>query len=132
MENYTIKILCLALVLFVAAGVNAQTATKKISTKTKTTKSKSNTTAPKSTPVAITVTLTSKCEKQVMIYSGPKVGLREPKQRQVGGLSANKLYLKTGDVVCIMDAKKKPISCVTITKATLKLEINFAGTALSP
>lgn len=130
MKNCTIKFLWLMIALFITTGVNAQTTTKKTSTKTKTTKSKTSAPAPKSTPVPITVTLTSKCERNLMIFSGPKENLRDPKMRQIGGLSVNNLFLKTSDVVCIMDAKKKPTACVTITKGSSKLETNNAGTAL--
>jgi hypothetical protein len=127
MKNQLNKVLLVAIVLFLAAGLSAQT-TKKPAAKTKTTKK--STTKPKAASMPITVKLTSKCEKNLMIFAGPKSQLSNPKQRQVGGLSVNMLYLKTGDVVCIMDAKKKPASCINITKATPQLEINPAGTAI--
>jgi hypothetical protein len=128
MKTQLIQLLILPMLLFLAMETEAQTSTKKPATKSKTTKKKS--TVTKSAPVPITVTLVSKCEKPVMIYSGPKTNLKDPKQRQVGGLSVNKLFLKTGDVVCIMDPKKKPLSCIDVTKTTLNLEINFSGTAI--
>ncbi|MES2621813.1 MAG: hypothetical protein V4615_13265 [Bacteroidota bacterium] len=130
MKNYLNKVLWLLLVMFLITGANAQTTTKKTSTKTKSTKSKTAAPVSKSTPVPVTITLTSKCERNLMIFSGPKENLRDPKMRQIGGLSVNMLYLKTNQVVCIMDAKKKPASCVTVTKQMSKLETNNAGTAL--
>ncbi len=125
MKTQLTKLIFLMLVLFLSIETNAQATKKKTATK-----SKSTNQTTKVAPVAVTVALSSKCEKQVMVYAGPKENLHEPKQRQLGGLSKNTLYLKTGDVICVMDAKKKPISCVTITKSTLKLEINIAGTAI--
>ena len=112
---------------------DAQTSTKKSTTKSKSTKTKTTTKAPKAAPAAITVKLKSKCEKEVMVFAGPKNSLRDPrfKQREVGGLSVNTFYLKTGDVVCILDNKKQPLSCVNVTKATQNLEINFSGTAIA-
>jgi hypothetical protein len=133
MQKQIMSVLILALLLLAgAAEAQTQTTTKKPAAKGKTTKGKSKTAAkPKSAPVAITVKLTSKCEKDVMIYAGPKTNLRDPKQRQIGGLSVNMLYLKTGDVVCIMDAKKKPFSCINVTKASTKMEVNPAGTNIT-
>jgi hypothetical protein len=131
MKNRMISILIL--ILFLLANVaDGQTTSKKLPAKSKSAKSKSaqaHKVKPASVPV--TVKLTNKCEKELMIYAGPKSNLRDPKQRQVGGLSTNMLYLKTGDVVCIMDAKKKPFACVNITKATTRLEINLSGTVIS-
>ena len=106
MKTSFIKLFALTIVLFAVNSSHAQTTQKKTS-KTTQSKSKPAASKPKSVPVAVTVTLTSKCEKNVMVYAGSKENLREPKQREVGGLSTNTLYLKTGDVVCIMDAKKK-------------------------
>lgn len=132
MKTQTIKLMMIIFILFLAWNADAQTTVQKTGVKSKSTKSKSSASnhTAKGAPVAVTVILNSKCEKSLMIFSGPKENLHNPKQRQVGGLSVNNLYLKTGDVVCIMDAKKKPTSCVNITKATAKLEINEAGTAI--
>jgi hypothetical protein len=125
-----ITILCfLAFYMSSALQVQGQTTAKKPVVKTKTTKSKSSS-STKTIGAPVTVKLTSKCEKDIMIYAGPKTNLRNPKQREIGGLSVNNLYLKTGDVVCIMDAKKKPKACMNITKATTTLQINPSGTAI--
>jgi hypothetical protein len=130
MKHQITKSALLFILLFLAGGIMAQATTKKPTTKSKTTKTKTTTKVTKVAPSAITVKLTSKCEKDLMIYAGPKDKLRDPKQREVGGLSVNTLYLKTGDVICIMDAKKKPTSCINVTKETPALQINSAGTAI--
>ena len=124
MKTSISHLLFILLLLLLASEVNAQTVAKKSSSKSKRT-SKHQTV--KAVPENITVTLTNKCERQLMIFAGAKESLRDPMQKQIGGLSVNTFHLKTGDVICIMDANKKPKSCINITKATGKLEINSAG-----
>ncbi len=122
-------VLFLAFMLIFSANAqsSSKTTAQKQTTKSRTVKPGSSI---KTTPVEIKVVVTSKCEKNVMIFAGPKENLRNPKMKEFGGLSVNTLYVKTGNAVCIMDAKKKPVSCVSIVKGTTRLEINSSGTVI--
>lgn len=131
MKTRVIKIAAFFLVLTITTRVYAQS-TMKTPVKSQTTKPKTVNTGSttKTASVEVTVKVISKCEKSVMIFAGPKETLRDPKMKEFGGLSTNTVYVKTGNVVCLMDARKKPISCVSITKTTTQLEINSSGTAI--
>jgi hypothetical protein len=126
MKTVLIKLLFVSIVILFSRDLMAQTA-KKQSSKGKNTSAS----ASKSPAVDVTVKLTSKCERNLLIFAGPKEQLRDPKVKEVGGLSVNTFHLKTGNAICIMDAKKKPISCFIMTKSSSQLEINSAGTVIS-
>jgi hypothetical protein len=103
----------------------------------KTTKgTSSKTSAKKSTPAPvkpITISVHNACERDVIIFAGGKVDLKNPKPKQkiLGGLSTNTLYLKTSDLVCIMTDKGKNVSCADIKAGMTKVEINISGNVIT-
>lgn len=81
--------------------------------------------------VEVTITLKNLAETNVAVFAGSKEGIRNPDLRTLGGRSNNVVYLKTGDVVCIMTAEKKALSCADIKPATTIVEINASGTVIT-
>lgn len=121
------------------AQTTTKTTTTSKSSSTKKTKS-SKTSSGKSTaaktaaPVSrkeISITLKSLAEKNTSIFAGAKEDLKQAKVQTAGGLSQNTLYIKENDVVCIMDAAKKPVSCANVKPGTKLVEINSSGTAIT-
>lgn len=100
---------------------------KTTSTKTKTTVAKPAAVAP---PRDITITLQNDHEGSVMVFAGHKEDLKNPKPNAMGGLSKNKLYLKTNDVVCIV-VNGKPTACAEVKPTTVTLKINPSATQIS-
>ena len=117
--------------LFVCGITNAQTNKSKSPPKT-TGKTAPAKRAPAPAPkVEITVTLKNLAETNVAVFAGEKEGIRDPKLRVLGGRSTNVIYLKTGDVVCIMTEDKKALSCADIKAATTIVEVNSSGTVIT-
>lgn len=104
-------------------------------TKAKTKSSSKKTTSTKAkivveTPRDITITLQNDHEGSVMVFAGHKEDLKNPKPNAMGGLSKNKLYLKTNDVVCIV-VNGKPTACAEVKPTTVTLKINSSATQIS-
>lgn len=68
-----------------------------------------------------------------MIFAGAKTELKNPKtnEKTLGGLSKNTLYVKTTNVVCIINSQGKPTSCADIKDGMTTAEINSAGTVIT-
>ena len=77
------------------------------------------------------IVLVNKCERNLLIFGGPKEQFKSPKLRDVGGLSENIFNLKVGEVVCLVDSKSKPVACYKIEKSTGIVEINSSGTTIT-
>ncbi len=120
-----------AFAVLVLATENSFAQTTKAKTKSsskKTTSTKAKTViAP---PRDITITLQNDHEGSVMVFAGHKEDLKNPKPNAMGGLSKNKLYLKTNDVVCIV-VNGKPTACAEVKPTTVTLKINSAATQIS-
>ncbi len=118
-------------------GVMVTQVTLAQNTKAKTTPKEPGKQAPvKRTPapaakVEVTVTLKNLAEANVAVYAGDKEGIRAPKVRVLGGRSTNVIYLKTGDVVCIVNDSKKAVSCAEIKAGTTTVEVNASGTVVT-
>ncbi len=84
---------------------------------------------PKNTepPVELTIDLVNSCTKNQMIYAGPKKDLFTGKYIDAGGISHNTIYIKSGDVVCIMNDKKSVKACTDAKKGMTKIEVNQSG-----
>ncbi|MCW3124741.1 MAG: hypothetical protein JWO03_399 [Bacteroidetes bacterium] len=105
--------------------VSAQTTKKPAAKKpVKSTAVKPKTVEP---PVDLTIQLVNDCTKNQMIYAGPKKDLFTGKYLEAGGVSHNTIYVKSGDVVCIMNDKKSVKACTDAKKGTSKIEINESG-----
>lgn len=132
-KSIVMKTLSLVLFLsFLLLESSAQT------TKTKTTAKKTTTTKSKApvkkapAPVVIkdvTVNLHNEGEGTISVFAGHKEDLKNPKLTIIGGLSNNKLYLKTNDVVCIIN-KGKAMACASIKSSTVSLSINSSATEI--
>jgi hypothetical protein len=122
---------------FLAIQIDAQSGTTaKPAAKSSTSKTGTKSSAKKSTPAPvkpITISVHNACERDVIIFAGGKVDLKNPKPRQkiLGGLSTNTLYLKTSDLVCIMTDKGKNVSCADIKAGMTKVEINISGNVIT-
>lgn len=120
-----------AFAVLVLATENSFAQTTKAKTKSS---SKKTTSAKAKTVVApardITITLQNDHEGSVMVFAGHKEDLKNPKPNAMGGLSKNKLYLKTNDVVCIV-VNGKPTACAEVKPTTVTLKINSAATQIS-
>ena len=67
------------------------------------------------------------CEKHITIFAGSKKEVFDGKSQTLGGMSTNNLYLKEGDVVCIMNDPKTIQACSVIKNGITKVEINKSG-----
>ena len=79
----------------------------------------------------MTITLKNSAEKPIIIFAGPREGIRDPKVRMVGGLSKNTLYLQSNDVVCLMDREPKAVACTVIKPGVSSVEVNTSATTIS-
>lgn len=77
------------------------------------------------------VVIKNNSENKISVFAGPKEGIREPKLNIYGGLSTNKVYVREGDVVCIMTDDKKPKSCTVVKPGVEQIEINTSATTLA-
>jgi hypothetical protein len=78
-------------------------------------------------PVALTIELVNDCTKNQMVYAGPKKDLFTGKYIDAGGVSTNTIYIKSGDVVCIMNDKKSVKACTDAKKGMTKIDVNASG-----
>jgi hypothetical protein len=78
-------------------------------------------------PIALTIELVNDCTKNQQVYAGPKKDLFTGKYIDAGGVSHNTIYVKSGDVVCIMNDKKSVKACTDAKKGMSKIEINASG-----
>ncbi len=78
----------------------------------------------------ITITLQNDHEGSVMVFAGHKEDLKSPRLTAMGGLTKNKLYLQTNDVVCIV-VNSKPTACAEVKPTTVTLKINSSATQIS-
>ena len=89
---------------------------------------------PISKPAAnteMTITLKNSAERPVIIFAGPREGIRDPKVQTYGGLSKNTLYLQTNDVVCLMDNEPKAVACTVVKAGVSSVEINSSATTIA-
>lgn len=106
-----------------------ETTTHKTSTKVKTTAKKP---APAAPVKEITISLKNMAERPVAIFVGEKAELRDPKIKEVGGLTTNTIYVKTNQVVCVMSKDgKKVMACSNVRAGNTYMEVNNAATAIS-
>ncbi|MCW3124742.1 MAG: hypothetical protein JWO03_400 [Bacteroidetes bacterium] len=75
----------------------------------------------------ITVELKNDCGKHVTIFAGSKKEVFDGHSQSIGGMSNNTLYVKEGDVVCIMNDPKTIQACSILKPGVSKLEINPGG-----
>ncbi len=78
-------------------------------------------------PKDITLTLKNDCTNHLSVFAGSKKEVFDGKSVPVGGLSTNTLYLKEGDVVCIMADAKTIEACAIAKEGATKMEINKSG-----
>lgn len=86
---------------------------------------------PVSTGTPVTLTIKNTCEKPMVIFAGPKEGIRNPKVQTYGGVSKNTVYLQSNDVICLMTNDYKPIACTNIKPGATSVEINTSGNAIT-
>lgn len=80
----------------------------------------------------VVIVIKNNSENKISVFAGPKEGIREPKLNIYGGLSTNKVYVREGDVVCIMTDEKKPKSCTVVKPGVEQIEVNTSATTLAP
>ena len=88
--------------------------------------------AEASTPAALqgkelTITLKNDCEKHLQIFAGSKKQVFDGKSQTLGGVSTNTLYIREGDVVCIMNDPRTIQACSIAKDGITKIEINKSG-----
>jgi hypothetical protein len=91
-----------------------------------------STLAEASTPAAVqgkelTITIKNDCEKHLQIFAGSKKEVFGGKSQELGGASTNTLYIREGDVVCIMNDPKTIQACSIAKDGVSKIEINKSG-----
>lgn len=128
------KIFIKLLFVFVALSIATENSFGQ-TTKAKTKTSSKKTTSTKAKTVTapardITITLQNDHEGSVMVFAGHKEDLKNPRLTAMGGLTKNKLYLKTNDVVCIV-VNGKPTACAEVKPTTVTLKINASATQIS-
>lgn len=79
----------------------------------------------------VVIVIKNNSENKISVFAGPKEGIREPKLNIYGGLSTNKVYVREGDVVCIMNDEKKPKSCTVVKPGVEQIEVNTSATTLA-
>lgn len=75
----------------------------------------------------ITITLKNDCTSHINIFAGSKKEVFDGKSQPVGGHSVNTLYIKEGDVVCIMNSPKVIQACAIAKPGVTNIEINPSG-----
>ncbi len=75
----------------------------------------------------LTITLKNDCEKHLQIFAGSKKQVFDGKSQTLGGVSSNTLYIREGDVVCIMNDPKTIQACSIAKDGITKIEINKSG-----
>jgi hypothetical protein len=118
------KCMIVAVTLCAATGTYAQTADANIENPSMLAEAK--------TPVEvqakeITLTLKNDCTNHITVFAGSKKEVFDGKSQTLGGLSTNTVYLKEGDVVCIMINPKTIQACAIAKPGTTKVEINASG-----
>ena len=102
-------------------AVSAQTTNTKKPVAKKSVKPATTNNAPQK---ELTIKLVNDCTKSQMVYTGPKKDVFHGKYQDIGGSSTNTIYVKSGDVVCIMKDKKSVKACNDAKTTTSKMEIN--------
>ena len=75
----------------------------------------------------ITLSIKNSSGYNINLYSGPKKDVFNGRSQQLGGHSNNSLYLKEGDLVCIMKDPKTIQACTQARAGMTKVEINPSG-----
>ena len=75
----------------------------------------------------ISVDLKNSCGKHITIFAGSKKEVYDGHSQSIGGMSNNTLYVREGDVVCIMNDPKTIQACSILKPGVSKIEINTAG-----
>jgi hypothetical protein len=75
----------------------------------------------------ITLTVKNDCLGQVLVFAGSRKEVFDGKGQTLGGHSSNVVYIKEGDVVCIMKGPKTIQACTVAKPGTTKVEINPSG-----
>ena len=78
-------------------------------------------------PKDITLSIKNSCGAIINLYAGPKKDVFNGSSQQLGGHSTNSLYLKEGDMVCIMKEPKVIQACTQARAGMTKVEINPSG-----
>ncbi|MCS6935604.1 MAG: hypothetical protein NZM35_10715 [Chitinophagales bacterium] len=77
------------------------------------------------------VVIKNLCENRIVVFAGPKEAIRDPKVSVFGGLSLNKVYVREGDVICLMTDESKPKSCTVVKSGLSQVEVNPSATNIS-
>ena len=118
------KCMIVAATMFAANAVNAQTAEANVENPSMLAEAK----APAEVqPKELTITLKNDCTRHISVFAGSKKEVFDGKSQPLGGLSTNTIYIKEGDVVCIMTDPKTIQACAIAKPGTSKVEINAAG-----
>jgi hypothetical protein len=118
------KCMMVAAIACVGFGAHAQTAEANIENPSALAEAK--------TPVEvqgkeITLTLKNDCTNHITVFAGSKKEVYDGKSQPIGGLSTNRLYLREGDVVCIMTNPKTIQACAIAKPGITAVEINRSG-----
>lgn len=118
------KCMIVAATLCVGSGAYAQTAETNIENPSMLAEAK--------TPVEvqgkeITLTLKNDCTNHLTIFAGSKKEVFDGRSQSLGGNSTNTLYLREGDVVCIMTNPKTIQACAIAKPGITSVEINKSG-----
>lgn len=89
-------------------------------------------TAPKPLGKEVKLQLINDGLGQIIVFAGPREEIRNPKVNTYGGLSTNTLYLREGEVVCLMTSDMKMKSCSVIKEGMKELHINTSATTITP
>lgn len=80
----------------------------------------------------VTIAIKNGSENKIYVFAGPKEEIRNPRISTYGGLSTNKVYVKEGDVICIMSEDNKPKSCAVVKPGMSAIEVNTSATTVTP
>ena len=82
---------------------------------------------------SVVLNLKNLSDNKVTVFAGPKEELTSPKTRQKAyeGQSTNTVYASVNEVVCILGADDKPVSCIDVMPNAEELEIDNKGTTIS-
>jgi hypothetical protein len=118
------KCMIVATTICVGSGAYAQTAEANIENPSMLAEAK---TATNVEPKEITLTLKNDCTNHINVFEGSKKEVFGGKSEMLGGMSTNTIYLKEGDVVCIMNDPKTIQACAVAKAGMSKIEINKSG-----
>jgi hypothetical protein len=116
-----IKAMLTTAILLAVVNVYSQAGAKRVS---------KSTTTP---GTSVALSLKNMSDNKVTIFAGPRDELSNPKTRQkvYEGQSTNTVYASVNEVVCILGADGKPVSCIDVMPNAEELEVDNSGTKIS-